>query len=397
MKYMLEKRVSSVLIKSIEITVAKFPLRDLDVDTAGYSLIYNKGNIKPVKAYAVRILGDNGLAGEYVGGDAVGLAQINKFADTLIGTNALQRERIYGDLKRCLRKFDRLGIGMIDIPLWDLAGKYHGASVSELLGGWRTRVKAYASSMSGDRNGGLDSPEAFADFALQCKELGYRGFKLHTWDDYSIKELVRTIFKVREAVGDDMDLMLDPACKLNTYIEALTVGKACDEANYLWYEDPYKDGGISVFSHKLLRGALKTPLCQTEHVRGLEQTVDFALGGGTDFFRADAEYDGGITGVMKSAHAAEGLGMDIELHGPGPMHRHIMAACRNTNYYEMSLVHPKTAEIGRCQEIYTDGYRDSLTEIDSEGTVPVPSGPGLGVTYDWDFIKSHQIDHKVFA
>src|SRR5690606_36001541 len=198
-----------------------------------------------------------------------------------------------------------------------LAGKAHNASVTQLLGGWKTRLPAYASTMSGDRNGGLDTPEAFADFAVQCRQMGYKGYKLHVWDDYSIREMVKTIQAVRKAVGDDMHLMLDPACKFNTMAEALEVGRACDEANYMWYEDPYRDGGISAFSHKMLREKIKTPMCQTEHIRGLKGHVDFVLSGGTDLLRADAEYDGGITGALKIAHAAERFGMDVELHGPG--------------------------------------------------------------------------------
>lgn len=386
----------SLSIKSIELIVSEFSIPDLVVASAGYSLIYEKGAKKNVKAYGVRVHTDAGTVGEYVGGDATGAAQLNKFADRLIGHNPLQREWVYNDIKRGLRKFDKMGMGLIDIPLWDLAGKHYQASIAELLGGWRTEVKAYASTIAGDRAGGLDSPAAYADFAVQCKSLGYQGYKMHVWDDYSLGELKDTIAAVRKAVGDDMHLMLDLGCKLHTFSEALEIGRACDDANYLWYEDPYRDTGISSFSHKMLREKLSTPLCQTEHVRGLEEHVNFVLGGGTDMLRADAEYDGGITGVQKIAHAAEGFGLDVELHGPGPMHRQVIAALRNTNYYEMSLVHPKTPEIGRCQEIYACDYRDELNAISPDGTVPVPAGPGLGVTYDWDFIEKHQVDRKIY-
>ena len=55
--------------------------------------------------------------------------------------------------------------------------------------------------MHGDRNGGLDSPQAYADFALQCKDMGYKGFKIHGWGDYRIEEEIATIKAVREAVG----------------------------------------------------------------------------------------------------------------------------------------------------------------------------------------------------
>jgi L-alanine-DL-glutamate epimerase-like enolase superfamily enzyme len=47
-----------------------------------------------------------------------------------------------------------------------------------------------------------------------------------------------------------------------------------------------------------------------EHIRGIESRVDNLIAEGTDFVRADVDYDGGITGVMKLAHVAEGFGMD---------------------------------------------------------------------------------------
>jgi len=47
--------------------------------------------------------------------------------------------------------------------------------------------------------------------------------------------------------------------------------------------------------------------------------------------RSGAHEDGGVTGAMKIAHASEGFGLDMELHGPGPVHRHIMSSIRNTN------------------------------------------------------------------
>ena len=97
-------------------------------------------------------------------------------------------------------------------------------------------------------------------------------------------------------------LMIDPACELRTFMDALYVGRACDDAGYFWYEDPFRDGGVSAFAHKKLREMIKTPILQTEHVRGVEPKADFLIQGGTDFLRSDPEYDMGITGAMKIAH-----------------------------------------------------------------------------------------------
>ena len=88
---------------------------------------------------------------------------------------------------------------------------------------------------------------------------------------------------------------------------------------------------------------------------------------------------------MKLAHAAEGLGLDIEFHGPGPAQRQCMAAVRNTNYYEMGLIHPH-APASQDSQLYKDGYRDTLDAIDPDGCVPVPQGPGLDVQIDWDWV-----------
>ena len=388
--------MSKLRIKSVEVGLSEFSIPDLGLDPSGFSLIYDPGGKKKVKAFSVIIKTNEGINGEFVGGDAVGFAQLKKFIDHVIGKDPLQRELIYNDAKRCLRKFDKMGMGMIDIPLWDLAGKLYNCSIGELLGGYRTKLPTYASTMSGDRAGGLSSPEAFGDFAIQCKEMGYKGFKIHIWEDYTISELKETILEVREAVGDGFPLMIDPACKLRTFTEVLLIGQACDEANYLWLEDAYRDSGVSTTAHKMLRQRLKTPILQTEHVRGLEEHVNFIVAEGTDFVRADAEYDGGVTGASKIAHASEGFGLDVELHGPHPAHRQLMAGIRNSNFYEMSLVHPKTPEIGRCMDIYADNYKDGLNCIDKNGCVEVPVGPGLGIKYDWKFIKENEVSFQKF-
>ncbi|MFH1086351.1 MAG: enolase C-terminal domain-like protein, partial [Chloroflexota bacterium] len=177
----------------------------------------------------------------------------------------------------------------------------------------------------------------------------------------------------------------DPACELNTFGDAVKVGWACDEERFFWLEDAYKDGGISQFGHRKLRQIIRTPLLMTEHVRTLEPHVDFAIADATDYLRGDIGYDG-ITGVMKLAHAAEGLGLDIEMHGPGPAQRHVMTTVRNTNYYEMGLVHPRCQ--GTVFDPYTD-FRDGRDVVDAHGCVYAPEGPGLGATLDWDYINKH--------
>ena len=378
-------------ITRIETTEFSYPLEDVGSDT-GFNLVYDPGETTNRRLFSIRIHTDDDVTGEFIGGNSPAFAEFHEVADYLIGKDALNRERHWSEMKRGLRKYDRMGMGPVDIALWDLAGKYYDASISELLGRYRDRLPTYASTYHADDNGGLDSPEAYADFAEECSEMGYGGFKIHGWggsdERRDVGREVDTVTAVGERVGDEMDLMIDPACELETFGDTMKVGRACDEQEFFWLEDPYRDGGISQHAHRKLRQNLDTPLLQTEHIRGLEVHTDFVDAEATDFVRADPEYDAGITGAMKLAHMAEGHGLDVEIHSPGPAQRQCMAAIRNSNYYEMALVNPKCDNTQ--PPIYEGGYEDQLDTIDSEGTVPVPEGPGLGVEYDWDYIDDQK-------
>ena len=377
------------IITKIEVHEYQFEMENLGTDYNGFNLIYEPGNRISQRGNILRIETDQGIVGEYAGGRAAEFSTIPLFAHFLIGRSALERELIYTEVKRALRQVARIGLAPIDIALWDIAGKLYDQPIYKLLGGYKTSIPCYASTYHGDHQpDGLSSPEAFADFAEQCLDLGYPAFKIHGWGRAPVSQEVANVHAVGQRVGDTMDLMLDPACELITFGDAVKVGWACDENRFFWYEDPYRDGGISQFAHRKLRQLIKTPILQTEHVRSLEPHIDFALADATDYVRGDVGYDG-ITGVMKLAHACEALGIDIEFHGPGPAQRQCMAAIRNTNYYEMGLLHPK-APASHAANLYID-YRDGLEAIDPQGHVSIPQGPGLGVAINWEWVDRKRV------
>ena len=388
------------LITRVSLTAFSFEAENLAASAKGSSiggLFYEKGARTEITKYAIRLETEDGCIGEYVlnwGASPSVFGQMQMLAPMLVGRHAEERQGIYDDLKREARQFDHMGHGPLDIALWDWQGRALNCSVSTLLGGYRKKLPAYASTYHGDRNGGLDSKEAFADFALACADMGYKAFKIHGWHEGNIREEAELVLYVRKMVGDDMTLMLDPACQLRSFADALYVGRACDDANFFWLEDPYRDSGVSAFGHQKLRSMIKTPLLQTEHIRGVEPKADFLIAGGTDFLRSDPEYDMGLTGGQKIHHLAEGFGVDVEVHACGPAHRHLMAASRNSNFYEVALVGPDCPNA--VAPVYQCGYSDQLDCVDSNGMVDVPDAPGLGVQYDWDFITSHQTGQIIY-
>lgn len=383
------RRVVEVELRSIS-----FPMTDVGKCPDTNEIIDQPGAVTPRGRLAIRITTADGSTGEYVGGNETMMHQARIAAQKIVGHDAYAREWLYDSMKKKLRKSDRMGTGPIDIALWDLAGKRQGASVSQMLGSFRPRLKAYASTLFGGDGGDLATPEHYSAFAEQCHEMGYRAFKVHGWTNGDAEREAENVRLLGKRVGGRMALMLDPACYLQTFADALLVGRACDEAGFFWYEDPYADGGLSAFSHKKLREFIKTPLLMGEHVRGLESMAGMVLAGGTDMLRADPDFDMGITGTMKIAHFAEAMGIDLELHAPGPAQRHCMAAIRNTSYYELSMVGPNGHGF-TGPELYTCGYSDRLQDVGADGCFPVPEGPGLGVSYDWDRIEHITKDRVV--
>jgi L-alanine-DL-glutamate epimerase-like enolase superfamily enzyme len=372
-------------------TIESINVTEFEWDVAG-------GHGRRLRKFAVTIKTADGQEGSYVAlwsAPPLAVAQLLAAARMIVGQDARDRELLWDRVNRSHAKHDRIGYGALDIALWDLAGKSVGQPIWALLGRHRRRLPAYVSTVSGTKgHGSLGSPSAYADYAEACAQLGARAYKFHGFSGASVQDEVDVMRAVGERMHGRMDVMTDPGKGLATLAEALKLGHVCDEVEAYWWEDPLR--GDAPQAHHILRQRVRTPLLLTEFVRSLELRVSLALAGATDMLRADPELDLGITGVMKTAHAAEALGIDIEVHAAGPAQRHCMAAIRNTNYYELGLLDP---ELGNpvMPPVYGDGYAEDLSAIDAtDGCVPVPDGPGLGVTYDWDWINSHNVaTHKV--
>ncbi len=331
---------------------------------------------------------DEGVEGYSIGGSQ---AMLDPAERVLLGENPLYRERVWQRLRQFQRLYgpalhDRY-IAAIDLALWDLAGKLANLPVYQLLGGYRDRVPAYASTMCGDDiKGGLDSPQAYADFAQACVEQGYRAFKLHTWMapfGPDPKRDVAACRAVRDRVGPEIDLMLD--CHHDySRTEALYIGRALEELGFHWFEEPMCEPSMS--SYVWLCDQLEIPVVGPETAGGLfYNRAEWIVHHASDISRYDV-YLGGLTALIKCVHLCEAHGVGLEVHGGGHGNLQALGAMGIAGeYYERGLLHPLYD--------YASGQpwlRSRVDDIDEGGYVYLPQTPGLGLDIDWDFVRANR-------
>jgi L-alanine-DL-glutamate epimerase-like enolase superfamily enzyme len=385
--------------KITAVNIHEFEYDAVDVGVVHGHAVHQQGSKRRARLIAVRIDTADGVAGEYVplwSAPPMSIGQIKSVAPLLVGHDLGERELLWDKARASLRKADKIGYGCLDVALWDGFGKLTGQPIAALAGKFRDRLPAYASTIHGNRHDstGLNSVESYGEYAARCLAENFTGFKIHGMSDSDTDDLIAIVDSVADAVGGKMKIMLDAVQKPRTWADAHRLGQACDAAGLYWLEDPLQ--GNSLQGHVRLRQKLATPILLTELVRDFESKMALATSDATDFLRADPELDMGITGVLKIAHAAEALGMDVEIHGAGPAHRHCFAAIRNSNFYEMCSLHPHCGN-PRMAPVFACGYSDLPKDVGEDGCVGVPAGPGLGVTYDWDFIRSHTTQTHTFT
>src|SRR5919201_1468674 len=217
-----------------------------------------------------------------------------RLRDELIGQDPLQREWVWHrvwELDR-IEEFPIYALGLVDVALWDLTGKAAGLPVYQLLGGYRTSIPAYASTVT------FASVEEYHDVADQCLALGYPAIKLHAWGD---------------ARRDAAPLMYDGSAGFDLP-DAVYVGHALAEAGYLWYEEPMRE--FSITAYRRLAEMVRIPLLVAETSDGAHMNVgDFIAAGCATFVRTSAGFKGGITGAMRIAHLADAFRLRAEVHG----------------------------------------------------------------------------------
>jgi L-alanine-DL-glutamate epimerase-like enolase superfamily enzyme len=379
-------------MKIVAVSVQKFRYRSKVVrDSEGHG---HPGPEHDATQSLLTITTDDGACGYAFGSLSDGVVD-QLVAPVLLDEHPLYRERIWHRLKERQRLNlstlpDRV-LTAVDLALWDLAGRVVGQPVHQLLGASRDKVPAYASTMVGDGlEGGLDTPEAYARFALACRARGYPAFKLHTWQPPlpgapSVKRDLAACAAVREALGPDVPLMLDPF-HYYSRLEALELAKGLERLNYLWMEEPMDEHSMSSFVWLCEQTSL--PICGPETVEGtMYARAEWIKAGACDLLRGGVGDVGGITPLMKIAHLAEAFGMPMEVHGGGVGNLHVLCAMSTPGlYYERGLLHPMID-----YDAPPPWLKESVDPMDDEGYVHVSELPGLGMDINFEYIRDHAV------
>jgi len=309
----------------------------------------------------------------------------------LLGEEGFDRERLWHRMARRQRgsqgAFSDRALSAADQALWDLAGRRLGLPVWRLLGGARAEVPAYASTMCGDDiPGGLATPEDYANFAKELVARGYRAIKLHTWMPplpHGVDRDIAACTAVREAVGPDIELMLD-SYHWYSRSEALTLGRALDELGFAWFEEPMEEA--SVQSYRWLAEQLRTPIIGPETAWGKHMArAEWVVAGACDILRVGVVGSGGITPALKAVHLAESFGMDCEIHGNGSGALAVIGATLSGRWYERGLLHPHS------DYDTPPPHLRSIVDPLVDGKVRMPTAPGLGDDIDHDYIAARTV------
>jgi D-galactarolactone cycloisomerase len=371
-------------------------------DELGYSQQYYARRT----AHLVEVRTDEGLTGwgESFGPGNVALANkviIERVIQPLIvGRDPLDREVIWHHVYNLLRDHGQKGMAIqalsgVDIALWDLSGKITGLPLAKLAGGqFRDRVPVYGYGMMLKREDTAAHVARFKQEAAAIKEAGFVATKMKV--GLGVADDIRLAEAVRLGVGDEFPFMVD-ANHCYTLADALRVGRALDELNAYWFEEPVapedQDG------YRELRSRLKTSISggEVEYTRwgwrhllegrclDIAQPEVCALGGISEYLKVLAMAHAHLTPVVPHVWgSAVAVATNLQLLAsmppmPGGLHPH-----------EPMLEFDTTHNLFR-DELLIKPLDIQAQVMESGGFATVPGGPGLGIEPDRAFIERYEI------
>lgn len=357
--------------------------------------------------------GLTGLGETFFGARAVSAWVHESAAPYLLGQPALDIERHSAALRSFLgfagTGTENRGRSAVDIALWDILGQATGSALYRLLGGrCRERVRVYntcagASYTQGQPESpslpvsnwgvsgrqkvrGYEDLQAFlSDAGALAKDLlaeGITAMKIWPFDEFAdatgghhissrdLRQGLEPFAKVREAVGDDMDLMVELHAKWDLPC-AMKIASALEEFQPLWFEDPLRMDcmhALGVFS-----SATRVPTAASETVATSVEVQEVVDRGGARVVLFDPSWAGGISEARKIIAFADSRHLPVGAHDcTGPVNFAVGV--------HLSLSAPNAFVQESVRAFYRGWYRELVTAVPEvvDGYVTALDGPGHG-------------------
>jgi L-alanine-DL-glutamate epimerase-like enolase superfamily enzyme len=266
-------------------------------------------------------------------------------------------------------------LSAIDIACWDIHGKATGRTVAQLLGGARDWAHTYCTF---GFNEYVDRDQLVEAAELQYKN-GHRRLKMVVgvhkggW-----QEDARRVRAVREAVGPDVELMMDANYKFNP-IDARQLCRAIEDCNLTWFEEPVYQNDTRAMAD--LRTHTRIPIAAGQNEGHRWRLRELVLHQAVDILQPNVCYCGGFTEAQKAGHLAQAFNLPIANGGGWPLHNmHTMAGLMNGWRVEFHL---DMQALGEMIFINPPKPENNIVKLSPK--------PGLGLEPNRDVLKDSLI------
>lgn len=373
---------------------------DLDGEL-GYSQQYYSRRT----AHLVEVSTDAGLTGwgECFGPGNVALANRviveRVIRPMVLGESPFERELLWHRVYNLLRDHGQKGMPIqalsgVDIALWDIVGKALGQPLYNLIGGrCRERIPVYGYGMMLQKT--PDLAARFADEAARIQAMGFQAMKMKV--GLGPREDIRLVEAVRGAISPDTRLMVD-ANHCYTASDALQVGRALENLDIYWFEEPVAPEDRA--GYRMLRERLAVNISGGEAEFTRWGWRDLLAAGCVDIAQPEVCGLGGISEYLKVLALAHTHFVPVINHVWGSVvavavNLHLLAAMPpmpgGLHPWEPMLEFDTTDNRFR-DELAVAGLEIQAQVAASGGTVGVPTGVGIGVEPERGFLARFEVD-----
>lgn len=306
----------------------------------------------------------------------------------LVGEDPVETGALWRKLYDGTQYPGRRGLGIhvlsaVDIALYDLAGKQLDLPAYKLMGGaLRSELTPYSTVFQGLPQGrSVDEMMDVTETLLkQAMDIGFHAIKLEVIFEDLVSDdgLVDCIKAGRQIVGPDITLMLDFGYRWHDWRQAaVTLEKLRDENIYFSEAALQHD---DLLGHAKLAERAPMRVCGAEHAATRWEIREWIEVGGVDVVQPDINRCGGLTEIRRIAEMCEMAGVLCIPHGyktgiTGACGQTFQASCPAAPYFEYLA-----PDLSRSQ--LRKNLLQSEASVRKDGTMPLPSKPGLGIDLD---------------